>query len=564
MAAASGTTYVARGIYGHPGATALTIAPDGRIQAIGSTPPDDTTIDRRWAEAWLYPGFIEAHSHPDTGWLWGAGAYLGAIERRTPGGGTDAGCHSIEQVLSRLQAARDSTDETTPILAWGYDPWHVEGSPLDRRTLDQVSATRPVFVLHASQHVVSVNSAVIAMDALDTNPTPGIQRDPAGKPTGILAEPEAILATAIARAALAGEFQPSALQQFGVEASHAGYTTATDLDTTALLRPDSADAYASTVNAPEFPVRLAAFCHIDTSSEQQLAASIQAARNARQLGTAKLRTGFAKLFLDGSIQAETAKLTHPYLDAGTGQWLTEPARFASILAELDTAGLTVHTHGNGDAAARAFADALNALPLPAGHQYQRHALTHAQLADDATLTRIRDAGGTVSFLINHIRWWGGCGGRPHPRSRARRPARPRGQRRATGPGLQPALRQPGHPHRPPRADRQRDRPAHRERTRARPRPAHHREPGHQRDHPQRRLAARYGERGGRVGPRDARRRHRRRPQPDRVPRRRRGARRPHPGDHARRNAHKHPLRRTADAHGQREKPPATAPAPAPE
>ena len=406
MAAASGTTYVARGIYGHPGATALTIAPDGRIQAIGSTPPDDTTIDRRWAEAWLYPGFIEAHSHPDTGWLWGAGAYLGAIERRTPGGGTDAGCHSIEQVLSRLQAARDSTDETTPILAWGYDPWHVEGSPLDRRTLDQVSATRPVFVLHASQHVVSVNSAVIAMDALDTNPTPGIQRDPAGKPTGILAEPEAILATAIARAALAGEFQPSALQQFGVEASHAGYTTATDLDTTALLRPDSADAYASTVNAPEFPVRLAAFCHIDTSSEQQLAASIQAARNARQLGTAKLRTGFAKLFLDGSIQAETAKLTHPYLDAGTGQWLTEPARFASILAELDTAGLTVHTHGNGDAAARAFADALNALPLPAGHQYQRHALTHAQLADDATLTRIRDAGGTVSFLINHIRWWG--------------------------------------------------------------------------------------------------------------------------------------------------------------
>lgn len=394
-------------------ATALRIE-DGVIAWVGDRAdlPADAAVDDRFADAVLHPGFVEAHSHPDSAWLWQAGAYIGGIDRVAPDGTRHDGCRTLAAALGRLRAHAAALPAGVPVLAWGFDPYLCappiapgQGG-LDRAALDTVSATAPVFVLHASQHVASVNSVVIAADGLERADAPGIARDGSGRVTGELYEPPAMLTTSIARAALGAPFDPRVLWAFGAEAARAGCTTVTDLDALPLTDPHMRAAYAAAVADPAFPVRLAAFAHVDMTDDDGVALGIRTAHATRAVTTARFRGGFAKLFLDGSIQAGTAALQAPDLLGRTGVWLTEPARFREVFARLCESGVTVHVHGNGDGAARVFADAVEDAAARGILPHPAPALTHAQLADPEDLARIRDAGCSVSFLIGHVRWWG--------------------------------------------------------------------------------------------------------------------------------------------------------------
>lgn len=391
-------------------ADALGVDVDGRIAWLGARTdiPAGADVDEQFADAVVLPGFVEAHTHPDSAWLWQAGAYLGAMDRRRPDGTLCRGCDTLDAVRMRLSEHAATLPPGAPLLAWGYDPFLSTGAELDRRILDEISVVRPVFVLHASQHVAVVNSVIIAADRLDDAPAIGIERDGAGELTGILREPAAMLSTAIARAALTGGFSPEVLHGFAAEARAAGCTTVSDLDALPLSTEDGIRAYADTVSAEGFGVRMAAFTHVHLDDDASLQASVAASVRARELSTPSFRGGFAKLFLDGSLQARTAAVSEPYLGGGTGMWLTEPARFAQAFRALDAAGIAVHVHSNGDAAARVFADVVTALAAERPRDPQRppHVLTHAQLVDPADLARISAAGAEVSFLINHVRWWG--------------------------------------------------------------------------------------------------------------------------------------------------------------
>ena len=234
-----------------PSAEAVAVR-DGRILAVGSV--DELTawgeheVDSRFSDHVLAPGFVEAHSHAMVGGLW-AMPYVGYFDRVAPDGTLWPGCKSIDEVLDRLRSvAADMDDPSETLVAWGLDPIYFDADDrLLAEHLDRVSDSRPIFVIHVSFHLATVNSALLAAEGIDRHtPTPGVSRRADGEPDGELQEPAAMSLAAEAftkfRQLMATDDAP---WNYAREARNAGHTTITDLGTTPAVRPRAAGEVAA-------------------------------------------------------------------------------------------------------------------------------------------------------------------------------------------------------------------------------------------------------------------------------------------------------------------------------
>ena len=118
--------------------------------------------------------------------------YCGHFAVRDPQGRTVAGADSLAAVVGALtQAAIADQADTDAIIGWGFDPIYFGAQRCKRSDLDRVSATRPVGVLHASGHILNVNSEVLRRAGLLRAGIahPGIPLGDDGLPTGELKGP---------------------------------------------------------------------------------------------------------------------------------------------------------------------------------------------------------------------------------------------------------------------------------------------------------------------------------------------------------------------------------------
>ena len=173
---------------------------DERILAVGTTQEllaiDGAVVDGSLERFTLLPGFVEAHCHAMAGGMW-LHTYCGYFDRRGPDGRMWPACRTLEDVIDRLREAEtvmaDKAGPTEPLLAWGLDPIYFPGERLVARHLDQVSTSRPIFVMHASLHLATVNNALMEAEGItaDTD-IDGVPKDGSGWPIGELQEPAAI------------------------------------------------------------------------------------------------------------------------------------------------------------------------------------------------------------------------------------------------------------------------------------------------------------------------------------------------------------------------------------
>jgi predicted amidohydrolase YtcJ len=128
------------------------------------------------------PGLVEGHSHAWEGGVW-AFAYAGYFARRDPEGREWPGCDSIAAVVARLrEAERALPAGDAPLFAWGFDPIYFGEARATVADLDQVSATRPVVLLHSNGHVLNVNTPVLERTGLATANIEAWSATPAAPP----------------------------------------------------------------------------------------------------------------------------------------------------------------------------------------------------------------------------------------------------------------------------------------------------------------------------------------------------------------------------------------------
>ena len=390
-----------------PDATHVAVR-DGRILGVGTLAElsgwGPHTLDRRFAQQVLMPGLVEGHSHLMAGTLWRY-VYCGYFDAADPAGRTWPGLKSLDAVVDALAAAAGAGDG--PVVGWGLDPIYFGARRCSRADLDRVSTTRPVGVMHASGHILNVNTAALSKagylrTGIDHG---GFPLGDDGLPTGELKGPEAMMPAldivGLNRSFLSGD--ETGIRDFARLCVRAGVTTATDL--AASLGEPEMQALLSLTGEADYPVRLVPLLRLIGLTPAQ------AVERARELGgrsTDRLRLGRIKVVADGSIQGYSARLRWPgYINGRpNGLWYTAPEAMREVFTLALQHGVQVHTHTNGDEATELVLDCLQQALQTAPRADHRFTLQHCQLADDAQFRRMKALGMCVNLFANHHHYWG--------------------------------------------------------------------------------------------------------------------------------------------------------------
>ena len=304
------TVYVARKILtmnpSQPEATHIAVR-NGRILAVGPEEAmqglGEARVDERFAEQVILPGFVEGHSHALEGAMW-EHLYLGYFPRRDPDGNYWRGAQSVSAMQQRLRDQAGTLPPSVPLIAWGFDPVYFEGARLDRRALDVAVNDRPVVIVHASLHVMTVNSRMLDLAGLHRHPgIQGIMIGDDGKPNGELQEMAAMHAVfeTLGMNLFEAVGTPVALRRYGRVARNAGVTTITDLYNP--MTDEGVAALKEVTREADYPVRLVPAM---SGLAWPLEEGIERLQACREQGNDKLHFGLVKLMTDGSIGSGTA------------------------------------------------------------------------------------------------------------------------------------------------------------------------------------------------------------------------------------------------------------------
>lgn len=384
---------------------------EGRILGVGSL--EDLSgwgtyqLDQTFAEKYLLPGFVEGHAHTMEGTLWRY-VYCGYFDRMDPNGTLWEGAKSIDAVLARLKAAEAKLGSfETPLSGWALDPIYMDNLRVTRQDLDKVSTTRPIGVLHASGHILNVNTKALEMAGLLKTGVnhPNIPLGQDGYPTGELFGPEGMAPVGhhvgFDRALTDSDEQ--GLRDFAKLCVRTGVTTITDL--ASRLEEDCVEAMLKVTSEKDYPARLVPLQVFLGATAKE---TVEKVKRLKKLATDRLRLGRIKAIADGSIQGFSARMRWPgyYNGAPNGLWYTAPEQLAELYRLALANGLQVHTHTNGDEATEMVLDVLGPALQDVPSPDHRFTLQHCQLADTGQFRRMKKLGMCVNLFANHHFYWG--------------------------------------------------------------------------------------------------------------------------------------------------------------
>ncbi|WGI23429.1 amidohydrolase [Amylibacter sp. IMCC11727] len=384
---------------------------DGRILAVGDLAELETwgdyMLDERFADKVLMPGFVEGHAHTMEGTLWRY-VYCGFFDRMDPDGKSWDGLKSIEAVLDRLKEAEAKMDDPdAPLSGWSLDPIYLDNKRVTRQDLDSVSSTRPIGVLHASGHILNVNSKALELAGLLKTGInhPGMPLGADGIPTGELYGPDTMTPVGehVGFNRSLTDSDEQGLRDFGKLCVRTGVTTITDL--AARLEDDSVEAMLRVTGEPQYPARVVPLKFFMGATAQETVDRVLA---LKEKATDMCRLGRIKAVADGSIQGFSARMRWPgyHNGAPNGLWYTAPEQLAELYRAALKADVQVHTHTNGDEATEMVLETLEPALREVPHPDHRFTLQHCQLADAAQFRKMKALNMCVNLFANHHFYWG--------------------------------------------------------------------------------------------------------------------------------------------------------------
>ena len=332
------------------------------------------------------PGLIDAHVH----FASGGGNRLFRIDLSYPNVVDIAG---VQRMVAE-QAARVAEGEW--VRGGGWDEGKLEELRyILAADLDAVDEGRPVWLMHTMGHYGVANSVALELAGItaDTPDPPGgtIDRDAAGRPTGVLKESAMGLVTRLIPR-LGREEQREGIRRLADAFNAECMTGAKEPG----IVQATWDAYADVLADGDLTVRVfVLWSALDGSVEEVRAYAERLAAFTRpheSTGDDRLIAGGVKLYADGSGGARTAWMHRDWnrdftgTDAGNRGYPTmDPDELRRRFRAYHDAGLHVSIHSIGDRAidwtVESFREALAATPT----RGLRHGIIHSNIPSDRAL-----------------------------------------------------------------------------------------------------------------------------------------------------------------------------------
>ena len=382
---------------------------DGKILGVGSLEDlekwGEYELNTQFSDKVLMPGFVEGHCHAMEGQAWNH-TYVGFFDRTDPDGNLHQELKNMEQVVERLRQTEQAMENPeTPLFAWGFDPIYYQSERMSVKHLDAVSTKRCIVVLHASGHLMNVNSLVLEKAGFDeSTDVQGVLKDSNGKPTGeLMAIAVHYMIQKITGNPFFDAIDSSVLYQFAASARNAGVTTAADL--VASLDEKGVAVFQEATSQEDYSLRIVPALHALKISVDE---GISRLLKLKKLSSDKLFFGISKIISDGSIQGFTARLKWPGYFNGrpNGTWYLAPETLEKMVDAYHSAGLQLHIHTNGDEASDMIINALESSLNRTPRADHRHTLQHCQMADESQFRRMAELGICANLFSNHLFYWG--------------------------------------------------------------------------------------------------------------------------------------------------------------
>ena len=329
------------------------------------------------------PGLIDTHAHIAQG---GVNELYGVNL-------SDAG--SVTEIVARLKAKIALVKEGEWVTGSGWD----EGKLAEHRyitaaDLDAVAPKTPVWLIHTTGHYGAANSLALKMAGI-TSATPDpragtIDRNAAGKPTGVLKEePAMVMVTHLIPPTTVEQMRQGILHMQGI-LQREGVTAVKDPD----IDETHWDAYKSLLEEGKLTERVCVLWHAGTtleSAHKALSKINAVPRLPASLGDDHLLSCGAKIYLDGSGGARTGWVYDPWLRDGKATDVTssgapniglpqvDPAVYRDVVRLLHQNGVPVGTHAVGDRAIDWVVDTYAMVEHEQPRSGLRHSIIHANL-----------------------------------------------------------------------------------------------------------------------------------------------------------------------------------------
>ena len=376
---------------------------DGRITAVGSLEEvqkslgdGNYTVDERFRDKVLLPGFIDNHLHPLL-----VGGFVLQMKMITPydwnlPSGKVEGVMGKEAYLARLkeiEAGMENPDEM--LWTWGHHPlFHGD---IWREDLDKISTTRPIIVWARSFHEVVINTP--ALDELGIEDPKHPQVDwmkgwfmEAGYKQHFLFN--------VAPYLLQPERLMPALKQAGVVAHLGGITTAADMAGGALNVDSEWASNQAAFENDQTPMRtffVPVGSEIIASKHGGLEQAADFYEGLQERNTHRLRwVKQVKLFADGAFYSQLMQMQEDYLDGHKGEWIMPPDELERAARVFWNRGFQIHVHTNGDLGMKVVLDTLEKLLEEAPRDDHRFTIHHAGYFTEEQAKRIGELGAVVS------------------------------------------------------------------------------------------------------------------------------------------------------------------------
>jgi predicted amidohydrolase YtcJ len=333
------------------------------------------------------PGFTDSHVHFPT---WAMAQHEVRLE--------DAG--SLDEALARVRAALPARPGTWLLgRGWRSGDWQPEVEPT-KELLDEVAGATPIALMARDSHSVWLSSAALDRANGDLEVPGGVvEVDEHGDPTGVLRE-ESCWHFRDAYIETTDEEYVDAMRSAIKLANSRGVTAVHDKD--------------GWLGALRFWQRLASERPLSLRVWQSLPAEkaddLGGVGIAAAFGNPRLKLGYLKAFMDGTLGSQTARM----LD-GTGVEITSRDELAELIRHAARAGFPIAVHAIGDRANRDALDAFEETRSEWQPLGLRQRIEHAQLLAPEDVERFAQLGVAASVQFSHApsdrdladRFWAG-------------------------------------------------------------------------------------------------------------------------------------------------------------
>jgi predicted amidohydrolase YtcJ len=324
----------------------------------------------------VVPGFTDAHVH----FLqWSLAQRQVRLE----------GTHSLEEAVARVAAAARETAPGRWIrgTGWRSGEWNPSVEPT-KDALDAATGETPAALMAKDGHSLWLNSAALAAANADLQVPGGVvELDDHGEPTGVLREESA------------WQFRRRyVFEQVGEEerldAMRAGIRLAVSRGVTSVHDKDGwlGDLHLFQRLRDESVLSLRVWQSLPHESLD----SLESLELGAGLGDDRLRAGYLKAFMDGTLGSQTARM----LD-GSGVEITSREELEQIVRRAARISWPVAVHAIGDRANRDALDAFEATRNEWAPKRLRPRIEHAQCLAPEDLPRFAQLGVAASVQFSH-------------------------------------------------------------------------------------------------------------------------------------------------------------------